>query len=384
MLKNIRKVLVVIMLFIITFSFPISVLAETRAELEEESKDIDQKIKETETELAGVKSQMSTALNQINKLNTQINDYEDEITTLEENLNVLNTQIAEKETGLKEQEAKFVEQQDLLEKRLVALYESGSTTYLDMLLSADGLSNFISKYYLIGTLAEADDELLTQIENTKNQIAAEKAALETSKQEVEATKETVKTKKNALSVSVNEKNNLVDNLNDEEKALEEQLEIYEQHKRELQSQLAAIAKDKNYTVVAPSAAGYTSPLPGKTKANITTTYYGYSGHTGVDWACKSGTPILAVKSGTVVVSEAKKRNGRYVSYGEYIVIDHHDGTMTLYAHGYPGSRQVSPGSYVSQGQQIMSVGTTGNSTGNHLHFEVRINGKPTNPMSYLP
>ena len=89
MLKNIRKALVVIMLFIITFSFPISVLAETRAELEEESKDIDQKIKETETELAGVKSQMSTALNQINKLNTQINDYEDEITNLEANLEVL-------------------------------------------------------------------------------------------------------------------------------------------------------------------------------------------------------------------------------------------------------------------------------------------------------
>ena len=281
MLKNIRKALVVIMLFIITYSFPISIFAATRAELEEESKDINQKIKETETELAGVKSQMSTALNQINKLNTQINDYEDEITNLEANLNVLNTQIAEKEAGLKEQEAKFAEQQALLEKRLVALYESGSTTYLDMLLSADGLSNFISKYYLIGTLAEADDELLTQIENTKNQIAAEKATLETSKQEVEATKETVKTKKNALSVSVNEKNNLVDNLTDEEKALEEQLAIYEQHKKELQSQLATIAKNNNYTVVAPSAAGYTSPLPGKTKANITTGYYGYAGHTGL-------------------------------------------------------------------------------------------------------
>ena len=384
MLRNVRKVLVVFMLIIITFSFPISVLAETRSELEAEAKDINDKIKETESELAGVKSQMSTALNQINRLNSQINDYENEITDLEANLEVLNAQISEKEISLKEQEEKFAEQQALFKKRLVALYESGSTTYLDMLLSADGLSNFISKYYLIGTLAEADDELLTQIENTKNQIAAEKAALETSKQEVESTKETVKTKKNALSVSVNEKNNLVDNLTDEEKALEEQLAIYEQHKKELQSQLAAIAKNNNYTVVAPSAAGYTSPLPGKTKANITTTYYGYSGHTGVDWACKSGTPILAVKSGTVVVSEAKKRNGRYVSYGEYIVIDHHDGTMTLYAHGYPGSRQVSPGSYVTQGQQIMSVGTTGNSTGNHLHFEVRIGGKPVNPTSYLP
>ena len=386
MLKNIRKIFVLIMLVVIIFSLPISVLAETKTELQNQAEDIDKKIEETNTELAGVKSQMSTALTQITRLNSQISDYENEITDLETNLGVLNTQIAEKEANLAEQEAKFAEQEELLEKRLVALYESGSTTYLDMLLSADGLSNFISKYYLIGTLAEADDELLTQIENTKNQIAEEKAALEASKQEVESTKETVQTKKNALSVSVNEKNNLVNELSDEERTLQQKLEDFEEDKKRIQSQLAAIASSSGVTTaIAPSAAGYTSPLSGKTKANITTTYYGYSGHTGVDWACASGTPILAVKSGTVVISEPLKySNGKYRSYGEYIVINHHDGTMTLYAHGYPGSRLVSKGDTVSQGQQIMSVGTTGNSTGNHLHFEVRINGRPVNPTSYLP
>ena len=95
--------------------------------------------------------------------------------------------------------------------------------------------------------------------------------------------------------------------------------------------------------------------------------------------------MLAVKDGTVVTSTALKNpNGTYRSYGEYIVISHGDGTMTLYAHGAPGSRLVSPGQTVKQGQQIMSVGTTGNSTGYHLHFEVRINGRPVNPSPYLP
>lgn len=385
MLKNIRKMGLIMMLLVVTFSMPLSVLAETKSELQNQQADLDQKIKETSTELAGVKNQMSTALTQINRLNSQISDYENEITDLEANLKVLTDQITEKETNLKIEEEKFAEQQTLLEKRLIALYESGKTSYLDMLLSADDLSTFVSKYYLIGTLAEADDELLTQIENTKNQIAAEKTALETSKQEVEASKETVQTKKNALSVSVNEKNNLVDKLNDEEKTLQQMLEDFEEDKRRIQNKLAKISGSSNIVPVAPSKAGYTSPLPGKTKANITTSYYGYSGHTGVDWAVASGTPILAVKSGTVVISEALKySSGRYRSYGEYIVIDHHDGTMTLYAHGYPGSRRVSPGDSVSQGQQIMSVGTTGNSTGNHLHFEVRINGRPVNPTSYLP
>ena len=385
MLKNVRKFILIMMLVIIISGVPMSVMAETKTELKEQQADLDQKIKETSTELAGVKSQMSTALNQITRLNSQISDYEDEISTLEANLNVLNEQIGEKEANLKLQEEKFAEQEELLEKRLVALYESGKTSYLDMLLSADGLSGFISKYYLIGTLAEADDELLKQIENTKNQIEQEKIALETSKQEIEASKATVKTKKDALSVSVKEKNNLVDELSDEEKTLQEMLEDFEKDKRAIQAKLSKISGGSSITPVAPSAAGYTSPLPGRTKAHITTSYYGYSGHTGVDWAIASGTPILAVKGGTVVISDALKySNGKYRSYGEYIVIDHHDGTMTLYAHGYPGSRRVDEGNTVTQGQQIMSVGTTGNSTGNHLHFEVRINGKPVNPTSYLP
>ena len=92
----------------------------------------------------------------------------------------------------------------------------------------------------------------------------------------------------------------------------------------------------------PSNSGYISPIIGKTKADITTTYHGYSGHTGVDFAIESGTPIVAVKSGTVLISDYLKNNdGTYRSYGEYVVIDHHDGTMTLYAHGLPDSRVVN-------------------------------------------
>ena len=155
----------------------------------------------------------------------------------------------------------------------------------------------------------------------------------------------------------------------------------------IQKQLAKIATQNPSITVSPG--GYICPLQGKSKANITTGYAKYATrtgfHTGVDWSCSAGTPILAVKAGTVVTSTALRRaNGTYKSYGEYIVINHHDGTMTLYAHMLSGSRMVREGDTVSQGQQIGKVGTTGNSTGNHLHFEVLINGKYTNPTSYLP
>ena len=98
----------------------------------------------------------------------------------------------------------------------------------------------------------------------------------------------------------------------------------------------------------------------------------------------TGKNVVAVKDGTVVISSAQRNaNGTYRSYGEYIVIDHHDGTMTLYGHMRPNSRTVSAGQNVVQGQVIGIVGTTGNSTGDHLHFEVRINGRCVNPLPYL-
>ena len=362
--------------------------AATSSELQQQQSDIDKKIDQTNSEIAGVKTEMSTALQQISKLNSEISTYQTEINNLQSQIGNLNTQIEEKETNIQEQQQKFDSQKEALEKRLVAMYETGTTSYLDVLLSSEGLADFISKYYMIEQLAEYDQELLDRIENTRQQIESEKNSLESTKSEVQTSKDAVETKKSALSTSVNQKNQLVSNLSQEEKELEEQLEQFEQDKRQIQAELAAISKKNPVKdVVAPSAAGYISPLAGKTKANITTGYGSYqtrSGrHTGVDFACSSGTPIRAVKSGTVVKSLALRYpNGNYKSYGEYVVIDHHDGTMTLYAH--MSSRAVSVNQTVSQGQQIGSVGSTGNSTGPHLHFEVLIGGTPTNPVPYLP
>lgn len=351
-------------------------------------KDIDEQIEEKTSELAGVKGELSENLKQIDELNAQISTVQNDIDDLQVKIDGLTNEITNKDANIKEQEEKYAIQKDLLDKRLVALYESGSTSYLDMLLSSEGLADFISKYYTIEVLAESDQELLTRIDNTKKQIENEKASLEAAKAEIQISQNAIVDKKNTLASSKKQKSAIASNLSEEEKILEQQLEEFEEDKRRIQKELAALAAKDNITPVAPSAAGYISPLAGKTRANITTQYGSYSWggkHTGVDFACAAGTPIYAVKAGTVVTSTAlKNSNGNYRSYGEYIVIDHHDGTMTLYAHMYPGSRIVSKNQSVSQGQQIGQVGTTGNSSGNHLHFEVRIGGRCVNPTAYLP
>ncbi len=385
-IKKIRRILCISILTLITVLSGVGItFAATSQELRNQQSDIDAKIEQTNTEIAGVKSQMTAALNQINTLNTEISGYSSDITRLQNQLEGVNAQIAEKETNIAEQEEKYAEQKHLLEERLVALYESGTTSYLDILLTSEDLSDFISNYYLIEQMAEADDALLEKIENTRKKIEDEKEYLVSAKTEIETTKQAIEQKKTSLANSVNKKKAVVTNLTAEEAELQERLEEFEEDKRRIQADLAKIASNYTGEVVAPSAAGYICPIPGRTKRNITTGYYGYKGHTGVDFACSAGTTIVAVKSGTVVTSTALRNSkGNYRSYGEYVVIDHHDGTMTLYAHMLSGSRAVGPGQTVSQGQPIGQVGSTGNSSGPHLHFEVRIGGKDVNPTPYLP
>lgn len=358
--------------------------ATTTSELQQQQNDIDKKIDEINSELAGTKSKMTKNLNEINKLNDEISNYENDISSLEERLGIVNAQLSEKEANLTEQQEKYDNQKELLDARLVAMYENGETSYLDMLLSSEGLTDFISNYYMISQLAEFDEELLQGIVETQNKIQAEKDYLVSAQTEIQETQTAIKGKQNSLANSRNQKKAVVSQLSEEEKELQEELEIYEEHKKEIQRQIAKASAQYSGVTVVPSAAGYISPLPGKTKANITTAYGAYRGHSGADFACSAGTPVLAVKSGKVYKSTAKMRNGKYVSYGEYIIIDHQDGTMTLYAHMLAGSRTVQENQTVSQGQQIGQVGSTGNSTGNHLHFEVWVNGKHTNPAPFLP
>ncbi len=374
----------IILLSSIGFSY-----AATSQELKKQQSDINAQISEKKEELEGVHKELNSTLDQINKLNQEISGYQTEINNLQGQINTLGVQISEKQSNIEEQSKKYDAQKDALEKRLVAMYESGTMGYLEMLLSSDGLSDFISNYYLISEIAKADDELLTNIENTRLQIENEKKSLEESQNNVKIAQDSINQKKQELDSSVSKKNVLASNLTEEEKAIQAELDEFERDKQRIQSELAALAAKNNIVPVAPSAAGYIMPLKGKSKANITTGYGSYqtrSGrHTGVDFACSAGTPIYAVKDGTVVTSKALTYpNGNYKSYGEYIVIDHHDGTMTLYAHMLPGSRMVSLNQQVSQGQQIGQVGSTGNSTGPHLHFEVRVRGDDVNPLPYLP
>ncbi len=388
MLKKCIKIIMIIFIVLtIILSGNIAiVLATTQSDLD----NIQDKIDTTKKEIEQVERELSSTMTEIQSLTAEISSYETEISDLEYKIEEVNNKITETEEQLAKAEEEYNHQQELLEKRLVAMYEAGETTYLDVLLSSKSMTDFISKYYIVSEIAENDKALLEQMEQNRKNIEETKSLLDTSKEQIESLKknkeDTAKSLKNSQSI----KESYVEQLNDEEKALQEDLEEFERDKRVIQEELARIARENNggKEVVAgdPSEAGYIFPVAGLNIYNINRRYYpSYPGHTGVDININvKGKSVVAAKAGTVVTSTALRRSdGSYRSYGEYVVIDHHDGTMTLYAHMSPNSRTVSKGDTVVQGQVLGIVGTTGNSTGLHLHFEVRINGKCVNPLPYL-
>lgn len=378
-------------------------------------KNVDNKIEEKKEELNNIKEEKSDTMSQVEELTNKISSYQQQIEELDSKINDLNIQISDSQEQLNKAQEDYTKQEELLNARLVATYEAGDTSYLDFILSSESITDLISNYYLVSEIATNDSELLEKIQKQKETIENTKKTLENSKNELATSKTTKQSVSSQLQSTKEQKNEQVAKLSEDEKQTQEELDQFEEDKAEIANQLAEIARKeaeqrrnnpiKNNTNSGknnnsnsgssnnsgsgnsgsntPSAGGFIRPVSGY---SITCGWYGYAGHTGVDFSGSgiSGKPVLAAKSGTVAISTAlKNSNGSYRSYGEYIVINHHDGTMTLYAHGAPGSRLVSVGQSVSQGQQIMSVGTTGNSTGYHLHFEVWLNGVRVNPANYL-
>ncbi len=392
MKKIALKIVGIIVITIILLQFNV-VLAATSSELNASKTETDKKIEEAKEELENIDAEKSETLQQVEDLIMQISSAQSEIDELNTKISDMNAQIEDAQSKLNEKQEEYDDKEALLEKRLVAAYEAGETKFLDVLLSSQSLTDLISKYYMISEITQSDMDLMEKIKKEQEEIETAKQTLETSKQELDSVRAEKQQKATELQNAKSQKDTYVAQLNEQEKNTQAELEQFEQDKRAIQAQLEKIARQEaanagssNVSNITnnPSASGYIRPIVGY---SITTGWMGYSGHTGVDFsgAGISGKPVLAAKAGTVVTSTALKYpNGNYKSYGEYIVINHHDGTMTLYAHGAPGSRLVSPGQSVRQGQQIMSVGTTGNSTGYHLHFEVRINGRPVNPTPYLP
>lgn len=371
-----------------------------------EKSELNQKIKETKENLNDVNSQKEESQNKVDDLKSQIAEYEKEINSLKDEIKQKQKEIKEMQEKLDKLEKERQEKQDLLDQRLITMYENGETTYLDVLLSSADITDFISKYYMVETVTEADKELIEGLEADKKEIEETKNKLNASLDEVEKKKEEQESIQTKLNKAKNKEEEKVESLTEESHDLEEDIEAYEKKMKELDAKEKAQEEalkhkieeaEKNHgsnsgssgsgssggssSGGSVSSKGFIRPV---TSGRITATMYYSSGkyHGAVDFGVSTGTPVYAAANGIVVTSTW----GGSDSYGYYIKIKHYNGLYTLYAHG--SSLVAKVGQEVNQGDLIMYSGNTGNSTGPHLHFEVRKSpggySNRVNPLNYLP
>lgn len=348
-------------------------------DLQKEKERITQELNETNKGLEDLQVEITEALEAINKIEAQIIEGETKLQETEDEISKLEKEIKQAKEKLKYIQKDYNAQKEALENRLVALYEMGQTTYLDVLLNSKNITDFISRYYLIGEIAEYDNDLLETIEREKNKIE------EISKQLSEKN-ETLKTAKNmqektliALENAKTIKNSYAAELTEEELNTQKQIEEYNSKLDNIDAQMAILAMvDGNSEYIGGE---FSWPIPGYT---IITSPFGmrfhpilhyYRSHNGIDIGAKTGAPVIAANSGTVITAS-------YVgSYGNVVMIDHGGGIVSNYGHG--SKILVKVGQVVEKGEVIMEAGSTGLSTGPHLHFEIKVNGKFVNPLPYV-
>lgn len=382
-MKQISKKIVgilVILVLIMSFHFSYAVTQSEINAQKNQYKENEQKQSEVEQRKKEVEAQKSEVQKEVESLSTKIDAYEDQIDDLDSQINEANEKISDAENRISKAEEDYNKKQELLEKRIVAVYESGETSYLDVLLNSQSVAEFISKYYIVSEVAQYDVELLEQIQKQKEEIINAKQVLEDSKQQLITAKSSKESVAKELKTAKSQKDAKVAQLSEEEKALEKEIQEFASANRKLNNDIKAAEKlyaEQLAALDKGSSSGGNAPVVGSgflmrpvSGGSITANgYYPSSGkfHGAIDYAVPLGTPVYAAADGVVMTTA-----NLTTSYGTHIVIRHANGLQTYYAHGTRGSICVSPGQTVKKGQLIMKSGSTGNSSGPHLHFEVRV------------
>ena len=373
-----KKVMSIILVFILLYICGIPVIAASVSELKDKKQDLENQQQEVQDQKDAVSAEKESVMDEIIDLTAQIAEYEKEIESLNDEIDNLKTSIEKKQKEIKKLEEETKQKQDLLINRLVAMYEAGQTTYLDVLLASEDITTLISNYYRIEEIAEADQAVIDSIKEKQEQTETAKQELEKEKNEVDEAKQEVEQKNESLQTARKERQAKANILAEQEDELQAQIDEFEDAIEEAQDDIEAAVAAAN-----SSGGSYQGSFEGmfswpisSTSANynIITSVFGYrdaptagasSNHGAVDIAVRY-TPIYAAADGRVIIARALS------GYGNYIMIDHGDGYYTGY--GHLDSFNVSAGQTVSRGQQIAISGSTGISTGPHLHYEVYIGG----------
>jgi len=396
-----QKIYSTLMIILIILSFASNIFAEenqTNEEnsstnsvktlsLEEQKNQVQEQLAEANDQLTYVQDELSSKLINIQNLEEKISNYQKQLSDVNAKYDSLQKQVKEAEEKLQTIQSAYNKKDRLLKARLVEIYKHGSNNYLDVLLGSKDIIEFISNYFMIESITKYD---MQSLENLK----AQKQSIEKITKELNENKANMKiTKSNAEKQSVilaNTKTILENekaSLDDSEQRILSQIDSYKKQQEEINTLIQNSIVSSNYEL---RYSGGIMIWPTLSSSYITSQFGSrlhpiqgiIKNHNGIDIGGATGNPIYAAKDGIIIYY------GWMSGYGNTVMIDHgtnNEGVkiVSLYGHGSEFIEGLSVGSSVTQGQEIMKIGSTGNSTGPHVHFEVRENGVPVDPKKYL-
>lgn len=382
-----KKFLYFILAIVLVFSCVISVYAQgdNLNDLQKRTKQNKKDMDNTKTQIQNIKNKQSDITSEIEEMDKKIDMKNAELEDVKHQLSEIINNIEKTSKELEEAENNIKDKDELFKSRLRVMYENGNVGYLEVLLSSANIRDFLVRKDMVQAIVDHDVNLLKYMKEQRDIIECKKKELQKQQLAAEAVKSEIEDKKQELVVATRGKARLVKDLENDKKELEKQYDAQVKYAKEIESKIKELQAKQN----AASGGGggtYTGgkmnwPVPG---SNRITSYFGYrihpifntkKLHTGLDIGASSGTPVVAASDGTVIYA------GWLGGYGKAVMIDHGGGIVTLYGHN--SSIAVSEGQSVKRGQTISYVGSTGFSTGPHLHFEVRRNGAYEDPLPWV-
>ena len=420
-MKNRLKIITAIMLTLIFCMQPVCNVQATEesnlSEAQQEKKTLENDLQKAKELIDSLKGSKEDIQSEVEKLDKQLNEISGKVKEFESRLSKKRQEIADTESALNKAKEQEKKQYRNMKKRIQFMYENGQTSYVEMLLSADSFTDFLNAVEYITQISQYDRKMLKEYQNMQVTIADTQKTLETDYASLQSLQAKVQEEKQAVaaleSAKKGELNDVADDLTDAQtvaKAYEAEIQaqneviaqIQAAQKRAAEQQAAqqqAQAAEENQGATdaagenqntaqntTPSGNGQSTgsmmwPCPSSKRV---TSDYGprtsptngaSSNHKGIDIGAAYGADIVAADGGTVLVATYSS------SGGNYVIIDHGGGLCTVYMHA--SSLTVSAGQTVSKGQVIAKVGSTGLSTGNHLHFGVTLNGVYVSPWGYV-
>ncbi|MBQ9590748.1 MAG: peptidoglycan DD-metalloendopeptidase family protein [Butyrivibrio sp.] len=348
-------------------------------------------LKSAKTDLESLKKQLESSKSDLNKYISQIDS---SLTDIQTKIDSLNTQISEKENQIEKTQAELEEaekiqqaQYEAMKKRIKFMYERGDAIYIELLIEAGSFSEMLNKAEYIERLSSYDRNKLNEYITTTELISLTKEALEEEKATLDEAKASREEEQDNLESLLSQKSAELKTVQADISDKEAAIAAYDAEIKAENAAIAALEKEvaadkaELYNKYKYDGGMFTWPCPSYTRISddygmrMHPTLGVQKMHNGIDLAAPGGSAILAAYAGTVVAASYE------ASMGNYVMINHGDGLYTVYMHC--SALYVSKGQDVSAGTKIAAVGSTGRSTGNHLHFGVRLNGAYVSPWNYL-